>query len=403
MTTPRVKVLHLANRRYFVLRWKTRHGRWAEETTDIEIPPRSNQRAYRIARAKAERMAAEKEKSLLAAATDGALLELLDQFESHQNALGNSRRHVAQTIEQLKRTFDACGWASPGDIDGSSLAAYLDRLGREKGRAPRTLNAYLAAAKTFCGWLVAERVLAVNPIAYLRKRNEDVDRRRERRAFTLEELELVAAAAEAGGPFDGIPGAARAAAYWLAAYTGLREGEIANLTLRDFQLDLEQPIVEVPARRSKRRKLDRLPLHPFAAGKVKDYLATLDTISLSAPLFQMLYPGGGVRRVGDALKADMKAARDAWIAKATGAERARRKASDFLAYQDSKGWYADFHSLRHAFITLLAQAGVPFNQIVELARHSDFNLTRRVYTHLGLDDITRAVSALPTPAGEKTG
>src|SRR5690606_21664588 len=148
-------------------------------------------------------------------------------FKSHQKSLGNSPKHVATTSMHLKHIIEGCGWDSPGAINGRSLSMYLDRVAREKGRSARTLNSYLASAKTFCSWLVAERILAHHPIAYLRKRNEDVDRRRERRAFTLEEIERLAIAAEAGKPIDGIPPKARAAAYWLAAYTGLRAHEVA--------------------------------------------------------------------------------------------------------------------------------------------------------------------------------
>ncbi|MEZ5952113.1 MAG: tyrosine-type recombinase/integrase [Planctomycetaceae bacterium] len=49
---------------------------------------------------------------------------------------------------------------------------------------------------------------------------------------------------------------------------------------------------------------------------------------------------------------------------------------------------ADFHALRYTFITNLIKAGEPPAYVQRLARHSDINLTYRVYTlDLGLEDL----------------
>ena len=58
------------------------------------------------------------------------------------------------------------------------------------------------------------------------------------------------------------------------------------------------------------------------------------------------------------IQADLKAARKAWLNEAQAdKEREKRKGSDFLAYCDHANRVADFHSLRHTFITRLASAG----------------------------------------------
>jgi len=64
---------------------------------------------------------------------------------------------------------------------------------------------------------------------------------------------------------------------------------------------------------------------------------------------------------------------------------------------DPDGLYADFHSLRHWFITGLARASVSPKMAQTLARHSDIRLTLGVYTHSELTDRTAANEALPTP------
>ena len=59
---------------------------------------------------------------------------------------------------------------------------------------------------------------------------------------------------------------------------------------------------------------------------------------------------------------------------------------------------ADFHALRHSFITALAMSKAPVKVIQSLARHSTPTLTLGVYAHVGLFDQTAALDALPGPA-----
>ena len=88
----------------------------------------------------------------------------------------------------------------------------------------------------------------------------------------------------------------------------------------------------------------------------------------------------------------------------TSKERKRREASDFLAYQNHAGLFADFHSCRHLFITSLERAGIRPKVAQTLARHSDVRLTLGVYTHVDLPDQTAAISVLPgPPSGKQAG
>ncbi|MEX2187640.1 MAG: tyrosine-type recombinase/integrase, partial [Pirellulales bacterium] len=77
--------------------------------------------------------------------------------------------------------------------------------------------------------------------------------------------------------------------------------------------------------------------------------------------------------------------------------RGRREQSDFLCHRDQDGLYADFHSLRHFFITSMQHAGVSPKMAQTLARHSDIRLTMQVYTHVELADQTAAIATLPGP------
>jgi len=95
-------------------------------------------------------------------------------------------------------------------------------------------------------------------------------------------------------------------------------------------------------------------------------------------------------------RADLDAARQAWIKDAkTEAEQTNRAESRVLAYTDEAGRVADFHALRHTFITNLARGGVHPKLAQDLARHSDFNVTMSRYTHTVLTDRAKALEALP--------
>jgi len=66
-----------------------------------------------------------------------------------------------------------------------------------------------------------------------------------------------------------------------------------------------------------------------------------------------------------------------------------------IDYVDNQGRYADFHSLRHTFISNLAQSGVHPKIAQSLARHSDINLTMNRYTHVLLESQCDALKSLP--------
>jgi len=97
------------------------------------------------------------------------------------------------------------------------------------------------------------------------------------------------------------------------------------------------------------------------------------------------------------LKFDLGAARSIWIEEAeTKKERESREKSDFLKYVDSQGRFADFHCLRHTFITNLARANVSPKTAQSLARHSDIRLTMDIYTHVEQEEQATAIRGLPS-------
>jgi len=80
------------------------------------------------------------------------------------------------------------------------------------------------------------------------------------------------------------------------------------------------------------------------------------------------------------------------------AERRERRKSPFLRYADDAGRVADFHALRHTYVSRVVASGASVKVAQELARHSTPTLTIGRYAHVRLHDLTPALDALDGPA-----
>ena len=267
---------------------------------------------------------------------------------------------------------------------------------RRDGLSAQTYNNYLTAIKQFSRWLVRDRRTLVDPLMHLSKLNVRTDRRHDRRALTEEEFSRLVETARNGKSIEGISGPDRAMMYVLAAWTGFRKGEVGSLTLRSLKFDDDPPTATVAACYSKRRHQDTQVLHLEVVRQLKEWLATKKRLDPDEPLFPVSgrVPGGKQRKTSKMIERDLMAARDKWLdeAKENPDELQRRLKSDFLCHCNHDGLYADFHSLRHWFITGLARAGVSPKMAQTLARHSDIRLTLGVYTHVELPDRSRRSS-----------
>ena len=144
-------------------------------------------------------------------------------------------------------------------------------------------------------------------------------------------------------------------------------------------------------------------MHPDLVANFKKWLANKE-VQPNEILFPISRKTCGTERDGAAfLTFDLGAARTFWIAEAeTEEEEKRRIASDFLTYKNDDGKFADFHCLRHTFITNLGRAKVSPKTAQTLARHSDISLTMNIYSHVSEEDQIEAINALPgIPGTEK--
>ena len=178
--------------------------------------------------------------------------------------------------------------------------------------------------------------------------------------------------------------------YRVAVETGLRRGELASLTRTSFALEGDHPTVTVEAASSKHRRRDVLPLRPDTAAALKAFFG------YKLPAAAAFTVPTGRHDTVDMFRADLAAGREAWPATAaTADEREKREVTSFLAYVDSAGRYADFHSLRHTCDSLLAASGVHPKVAQTIMRHCTIDLTMSRYTHVFHGQEQDAVAALP--------
>lgn len=327
----------------------------------------------------------------------------LADFEKHMKAKGNSPGQVKLVATRCRRIVAACKAAFTADLSASRVQTYLADLREKDNMSTQTSNHYLRAIKQFSRWLVRDRRAFDDPLAHMAMLNVSTDRRHDRRPFSAEELTAILQTANAGPVVRRMSGHDRAMLYAVAGYTGLRASELGSLTPESFDLNAEPATVTVQAAYSKHRRQDVLPLHASLIALLRPWLAAK---SEGKPV----WPGkwAKLKEAGAMLKADLERARASWIEEANKDENVmkRRERSSFLAYKDGDGRYADFHALRHTFITNLVKSGVSPKAAQSLARHSTIDLTMNVYTSLTVNDQASALASLPPiPAlkGKETG
>jgi len=262
-------------------------------------------------------------------------------------------KYVRELELKLLRLMRACKWSTLRDITASSFEAWRARQPQEKVSA-KTLNEYRAALSGFCKWLEART--GCNPMRSVGSIKALGDPRRKRRAFTPAELwRLVSVAGDRG------------VVYLVAAFTDLRRGELSKIEWRDVHVDGTQPYISVRSSISKNAKSVAQPLPPKIAAAIRQ--CRRGDVGPHDLVFKRLM--SDMNR----FRADLTAAG--------------------IAFVDEKGERADFHSLRKTFATELAKLNLPLRVAMELMRHSDPNLTTKIYTDAGMLPIWDAVGALP--------
>ncbi|EPG7448947.1 TPA: site-specific integrase [Pseudomonas aeruginosa] len=147
----------------------------------------------------------------------------------------------------------------------------------------------------------------------------------------------------------------------LSLNTGMRRGEVFNLTWAD--IDLKNKLITVEGDTSKSGQTRHIPMN-------KETMATIEGWRKQHPRnYGYVFPGKDGKRLDNVKKS--------W----DGLLK--------LARIESFRW----HDLRHTFASKLVMAGVPLNTVRDLLGHSDLAMTLR-YAHLAPDSKAAAVELI---------
>jgi integrase/recombinase XerC len=240
------------------------------------------------------------------------------------------------------------------------------------GMSEQTANHYGVALRSFGAWLAGPgKRMAQDPFADFGIASV-TQKRHARRELTIGQLrDLLEATAASKTIFRDLNGTDRHMLYLVAANTGFRVGGLAILTPACFRLDLDGPAFTLPVRADKAKRGKVQPLRP-------DLAEALAAWMVGKPDDQPVWPGGWAKHsaAAEMLRIDLEAAGIPYIVEGPDGPE-----------------HADFHSLRHSFLTALGRSGVDLRVQQELAGHTSSKTTER-YSHVRLRDLAGAVDKL---------
>jgi integrase/recombinase XerD len=308
--------------------------------------------------------------------------------EDYRDALlakGDTPKHAQHVASALKSLLESAAIVTVADLAIDRVQEALARL--RLNRSARTANFTLGAFKAWCAWLADVNRIAEPPrgLGQLRPYNQEVDRRRVRRALTGLELAkllkatedgptIVATRTKRGGkPSAWLTGPDRSMLYRIVMGTGFRANELRTLTPEAFRLDGDEPVIVVFAAYSKHRREDRQPIPRELAAALRPWLASKpsDQPVLAVP-----------EKTAAMLRDDLARAG--------------------IAYRDSRGAVIDFHALRGSYITDLIRRGHNARVVQKLARHSTVTLTLEKYTYADDADMRAAIEGKPGTTNEES-
>jgi integrase len=169
----------------------------------------------------------------------------------------------------------------------------------------------------------------------------------------------------------------------LGAYAGLRLGDAVGLDWSNIDFGKSLLRFEV----SKTKRTEELPLHPVLEGHLAK-IRGKGRGKVCPKLSRQRVPGGsGLSQ------------QFANILAAAGIDRQSR-GKDQNKSRGRKFSGKSFHSLRHRFVSALANAGVAPEVRQKLSGHNDAN-THGKYTHLELETLRNAINSIPVPDAAK--
>src|SRR5260370_22492619 len=165
-----------------------------------------------------------------------ALTEHSADFIADRRSVGCDEKYVRELHRKLLRLIAECKWRQVRDVTANSFCVWRDK--EAKTKSAKTLNEYLHAVNGLMNWLQPR--VGINPLRIVKKADLNGRQKRERRAFTPDELERLCGVS-----------ARRGMVYRTAARTGIRRGELDEIERRDVHLETPLPFIVVRASISK--------------------------------------------------------------------------------------------------------------------------------------------------------
>jgi len=334
------------------------------------------------------------------AADETKLADHISAYEGDLLAKGRTANHAALTANRVRLLLASA--VGINDIRPAAVNSALQKLKESRGLSEASASHYMRAVKLFSRWLLKDGRMREDALAGVSVKTAiaKADRKHQRRALSREEFAALLRHVPSTGKRYCMAAADRVMLYRVAAGTGLRASELASLTPASFNLADDEPCVTVAAGYSKRGKRSgRDDVQPLPMDLADALAAWLAGRAKGKPVFTL----PKIQHVAEMFRADLRSARAGWI-RETIDRKARRErlASDFLVYRDASDRVADFHALRHTFVSWLVAGGASVSVCQTLARHSTPVLTIGVYSHPTLADHRAALEELPRVAPRET-
>ena len=293
-----------------------------------------------------------------------------------ESTLSHYEGHLEAFIEWLKKNRPAVVYMR--EVTPEDAAGFIRYLGK-KGYSGNRINKHLQFLKTLFRVLKKSARLTINPF-------EDISRREQRpngkRPFTIEELKRIIETAQ--GELQTL--------FMVGTFTGLRLADAA--TLRWDETDLHRRII---------RRIPRKTVRTGEAvilGIPAILLQHLESLQRRGP-FVMPEMVARYERdptaITKTIQTHLEKCGIQTVKPGTGFETV--KGEDGKPVQRYTGKravvLAGFHSLRHTFVSLHAQAGTPQAILQKLAGHGNPMMTEH-YTHI--DERTARTTAAAFPA-----
>ena len=347
------------------------------------------------------------------------LTELVKSYIARPDAAGQNPRHLVGERERLLLAFEEMKVARFVDLVGPhgndtmpKVETFLNRLrlgevrpgrpthagGKPKARKPAsvaTIRGYAVTLRAFGRYLVERGTWPKNPFETLRPMKiQKGDRVRENRALRPEEIDLLVQAAEvrpvqqwrATHPnataqhLEALraAGVARGRIYLTLAYTGLRVGELAQLTWGELTLTTGNEVAEIQARKQKGREDDVVVLHPMLAEMLRRHRKECSAANARRGK-------GPVRNTDRVFHVSSSLLR--WLK--LDAEWAG------IGLFDARGRSTTIHGIRAGFATTLRRNATDPALRMRLMRHKTADLTMGTYDKVEDTELRRELERLP--------